>query len=127
MPPELILITLLILKHCVCDFHLQTCSMCNENGTYGRKGGLKHAFYHILGTLFIMLTFVQITGIFFTANMFGLVLLIEFIIHYHLDWFKAHICEKRSILPENPKFWWFFGLDQLLHYLSYVGIVWYLL
>lgn len=127
MSPELILITLFILKHFICDFLFQSCWMCENKGTYGHKGGLMHAFYHIFGTLIIMMMFMQITGIFFTASVFGLVLLAEFIIHYHLDWFKAYTCKRRSITPENPKFWWFFGFDQMLHYLSYVGIVWYLL
>ena len=127
MSPELILIILFILKHFACDFLLQNCWMCENKGRYGHKGGLMHAFYHISGTLVILMAFAQITGIFFTVSMYGLVLLVEFMIHYHLDWFKAHMCKKHSIMPENPKFWWFFGLDQMLHYLSYVGIVWYLL
>lgn len=128
MTPELLLITLLIIKHFVCDFPLQTCWMAINKGIYGHKGGLAHVGVHILGTFFALVAFSQYTLIFFNPLPFLAIIGIEAVIHYHTDWFKVWLNKKMNwTCDKSPKFWLSLGLDQLVHYLTYVGMVWYII
>jgi len=49
---------------------------------------------------------------------------IDFFLHYHIDWTKININKKYNYTPENPKFWWWLGADQLAHQLTYIFLVW---
>jgi hypothetical protein len=48
-----------------------------------------------------------------------LVTVIEGVIHYHIDWAKVHFGIKDQT---KPLFWNQFGLDQLAHQLTYLGL-----
>ncbi len=75
------ILTLLFIKHMVFDFMLQPPFMYLNKGTYGHWGGITHATVHASATLLILAMFVSPLAA-------GVVALIEFIIHYHMDWFK---------------------------------------
>ena len=45
------LLALLLIKHCLCDFVLQTPWQLAQKGTYGAPGGLVHSGIHVAGTL----------------------------------------------------------------------------
>jgi hypothetical protein len=47
----------------------------------------------------------------------------EFIVHYHMDWFKTKYNKYKGWKPENTQFWMLLGADQLVHNLTYVLIV----
>ncbi len=47
---------------------------------------------------------------------------LDFTIHYHIDWAKVQINNAYRITPAEPPYWWLLGLDQMLHYLTYVLI-----
>lgn len=127
MSPELLLITLLIIKHFICDFLFQTNWMAFNKGTYGHLGGLAHAGVHMLGTFFVLISFIQITLLFLDPTVFLSIIAVEASIHYHTDWFKMWLNKKKNWQPgTSSKFWISLGFDQLIHYLNYVGIVWYL-
>lgn len=110
---ELQLITALIIKHFIIDFPLQTPFQWMNKGKYGHLGGLLHAVLH---GFFTMVVF----GYFGFENS-GIYGLIDMFIHYHVDWTKMQFKYK----PDNKYFWWLLGLDQMLHYLTYVGLVYY--
>ncbi|KKL44413.1 hypothetical protein LCGC14_2365920 [marine sediment metagenome] len=128
MSPELILLTFFVVKHFVCDFPLQTVWMATNKGTYGHRGGLAHVGVHALGTFFILTVFSQTTEIFFSSGPFLMILLFEAVVHYHMDWFKMWFNKRKCwTCDKSSEFWNLMGFDQLVHYLTYVFMVWYLL
>lgn len=112
----LTLITLLTIKHFICDFPLQSFPyMYRNKGTYGHPGGILHASVHAIGTLIVLLPF---TGL-------ALILaVLDMVVHYHIDWAKMNVNAKFGWKPDNSEWFWVsLGVDQLLHYLTYIGIV----
>lgn len=106
---------LLQLKHFVADFMLQTDQMVMEKGTYGARFGIYHSAIQAFGT-FLALAWIHpflgvITAVF------------DFLVHYHVDWAKMNINRKYGYTPADHKFWFWLGLDQLAHQLTYVIIV----
>jgi len=125
-----------VLKHFIVDFPLQVPFMYKNKGIYGHIGGLVHAQFHGMATYIILLC---ITHNWWTA--FDLSAL-DFIIHYHVDWAKMNlnkfeftmsyvtkdttklIVDKREWKPDTSEyFWWLLGLDQFLHYMTYMLII----
>lgn len=112
----ILLITLLVIKHFVCDFVLQTGYMIKEKGTYGALGGIEHALFHAVGTLLVLVVMMphQVMLCVFCAGLDG-------IMHYHIDWVKCYLSQDYS--QSQPQYWWLFGADQMLHYLTYIIIL----
>lgn len=128
MSPELFLMTLLIIKHFICDFPLQSPWMAMNKGTYGHRAGIAHVGVHMIGTFIILILFSQFTLIFFGPSSFLMVILTEAVIHYHTDWFKMWFNKKMNwTCDKSIAFWNLLGFDQLIHYITYIGIVWYLI
>lgn len=116
------LVVLFIVKHFICDFILQSDRMIKEKGTYGAAGGRDHALVHAAGT--ILLLFIVLPWN-LAAHMAAIILgLVDGVIHYHIDWSKSKINTRFNLYPEWDKmFWWLLGADQMLHYLTYVFII----
>jgi hypothetical protein len=114
-----ILLALFGIKHFICDFVLQNENMLKDKGVYIAPGGCKHAAIHTLGTLIVLLLiFPWDIG----AHIFAIIIsLLDGVIHYHIDWAKTNL--NRGLTPADRKFWVWFGADQGLHYLTYVGII----
>lgn len=113
----------LIIKHFVCDFPLQAFPYMYKNkGDYGHPGGILHSLIHMIG-MFIVVYYVTST------LQFAIVAcLIDFAVHYHIDWAKMNISRLYNLKPDNSEwFWILLGVDQLLHYLTYYGIISYLM
>lgn len=106
------LLILLLLKHLIVDFFLQTNDMIQHKGQYGHPTGLLHSFLHGIGTFIVFGNWVDLG----TAIALGG---IDMMIHYHIDWIKMQF--KYPIT--DKKFWWAFGLDQFLHQMTYIGMV----
>ena len=106
---------LLQVKHFIADFVLQTDQMVIEKGTYGARYGIYHSAIQGAGTFFALCWIHPflgvITGIF------------DFLVHYHIDWAKMNINRKYGYTPKDHEFWFWLGLDQLAHQLTYVFIV----
>ena len=115
----LIVILILLFKHLVCDFFLQTAYQYRNKGIYGHPGGLLHAGLHVLGTAFLFL-YVN-PG----PKIVALILAGEFIVHYHIDWAKEQLV-RRFDWRDGARFWNAIGFDQLLHGLTYLAITAYL-
>jgi hypothetical protein len=109
---------LFIVKHFVCDFPLQAFPYMYQNkGTYGHPGGYLHAGVHGLGTFLILVWFIAPLASLIAAMM-------DYYIHYHIDWAKMYLNEKKGWKPDNSElFWVSLGVDQMLHYLTYVLII----
>ncbi len=114
----LIASALLLAKHFVADFPLQTANMLANKGTYGHMGGITHAAIHAgLSVPILML---------FTGKL-GLILALavaEFIVHYHIDWGKETLTKRLRLTPVDRTFWALIGLDQLAHHLTLIAMVW---
>jgi hypothetical protein len=109
----------LLAKHAVADFGLQPQLIYNQKGIYGAGGGLLHAFIHIFLTLPVFLLFP--TG---TVGLAAALLAGEFIVHYHIDWAKDQIVRHNGWKLSDRQYWCALGLDQLLHGLTYIAILW---
>lgn len=121
--PELALLILaavavLMAKHAVADFYLQTPYQYLNKGTYGHPGGLVHAGIHVALTPLVYL--VLVPGSLLIA---GAIALGEFLLHYHIDWLKEQVVKRNDLTAGDRGFWHLLGTDQLLHGLTYLVIV----
>lgn len=113
----LLILTLFALKHFIADFLLQKPYQYLNKGKYGHTGGILHSAIHAGFTFIIVL--------FFAPSVALLAAVIDFVVHYHVDWAKVQINTKYGWGPNtHQEYWWLLGLDQFLHMLTYVGIVW---
>ena len=113
------LMTAFLIKHFICDFPLQAFPyMYLNKGTYGHPGGFLHAFVHFCGTLIIL---THVVSPYLACYLAAL----DFLIHYHIDYGKVRLCKAMNWGPTTSEmFWIVLGFDQLLHYLTYVLIIW---
>ena len=109
----ILLLALFGIKHFVCDFLLQFPYMLEQKGIYGADGGVHHATMHGVWTWVILLPFLGTMAVF--AALFDMAA------HYHIDWAKQQL--NKGLTPADRKFWVWFGLDQALHYLTYIVII----
>jgi len=114
----LLLLVGLQTKHLVADYLIQTPYMFRNKGRYGHPGGLLHAGIHSgLTAALLGMTGAAWLIVFLLAAL-------EFILHYHIDWAKETLTQKQKLTPNVARFWNLHGLDQWLHQLTYVAIVW---
>lgn len=105
------------IKHFVVDFLLQRKYQYSNKGTYGHPGGILHAALHGLGTIAALWIFADLPWILLMA-------IFDMLVHYHVDWAKTNINSHFGWAPNtHDEFWWLLGLDQLLHWLTYVIII----
>ncbi|MCF6232892.1 MAG: DUF3307 domain-containing protein [Rhodobacteraceae bacterium] len=114
----LLLFSLLLIKHMFADYFLQTARMIAGRGTYLHMGRAQHAAIHALLSVPCFL----VIGV---GLPFVLILVaIEWVVHFHIDWAKARYSDARALHPGQAHFWKAFGVDQTLHGLTYVAMVW---
>lgn len=113
----LLLLVLLQVKHWYIDFVNQSDKEVKHKGIYLDPVGLKHSLKHGLGTA-IVFALVSMPDI---ALLVGV---LDFVLHYHIDWFKMNY-GNRDI--RTPDFWNHLGLDQMAHQLSYILFIYILL
>jgi hypothetical protein len=118
----LILSLLLQIKHCYADFVLQTYMQTIKKGVWLDPIGISHTMDHVYCTLITLLVFSFIVPL--GAGVILLTAVIEGIIHYLVDFTKVKYGSKDNT---KPIFWTQFGLDQLAHQVTYLGMVAYLL
>ena len=108
--------TILQIKHFICDYPLQTPYQLLNKGKYGHPGGIIHSGIHALATA---TTFLVVTPTIFIG---AVIMVGEFLLHYHTDWAKDQITKGMGVTAKDHVFWWAIGADQLVHHLSYVVI-----
>jgi hypothetical protein len=119
---ELIAVTLFIIKHIVADYFMQYSWMVKDKGTYGAWGGLAHSGWHGLLTTAVVW---HLTGLhWFLLILFGL---FDAVIHYHVDFVKSNIWKYKNYGPKDQMYWVTHGIDQLIHFFTYIFIIWMLL
>ena len=114
----LLLIALLLIKHMFADYFLQTPRMLTGRGTYLHMGRAQHAAIHALLSVPCLL----VVGA--TLPFTVVLVAIEWGVHFHIDWGKARYSEARALNPSQAHFWQAFGVDQTIHALTYVAMVW---
>ena len=108
------ILVLLQIKHWLVDFVLQTNEEIRWKGQYLDWRGVKHSVKHGVTTGLVL----AIMNIDISVAL--LLALLDFAAHYHIDWIKMNWGNQDI---RTPQFWQHFGLDQLAHQLTYVGIV----
>jgi hypothetical protein len=105
------------IKHFFCDFVFQTKWQIDSKKTYGALGGIVHATLHGLGSV-PALYLMGVQPWLLIAIPLG-----ELVLHYHIDWAKARVDVVFDLPNTDVRYWIVFGFDQLLHQLTYLGIV----
>jgi hypothetical protein len=110
------LLFLLFTKHLLLDFVYQPPYQWQNKGTYGHLGGIVHSGQHAVATFLILSFFTSYLTAFWVS-------VLEFIVHYHMDWFKMFYNKKKGWGPTtHNQFWVLTGIDQWVHSLTYLGI-----
>lgn len=112
----LVLVFLLQVKHLVADFFLQNEYMLSGRDRYLHGGRALHVALHIVGTVLVLVAVG--TPIFATL----VVAIVEFVLHYHIDWGKSALNHRRGLTPSDPVYWRALGVDQALHHATYIAI-----
>ena len=115
----LILLIAFQIKHLIADYYLQFPYMYENKG---QKTGwfyplMEHAGMHMAGTMIILIAYSvykDSQAIFITSMMLSL---FDFITHFITDRWKA----TRGRKPDEKKFWTDLGIDQMVHHV--VGII----
>ncbi len=107
-------IALLQAKHLVFDFLLQSGYQVENKGTYAHPGGILHSGGHMIGS--VPAALLAGTGILPLL----VILICEFVVHYHIDWAKAQITIRNGWTPRDNAFWYGIGVDQALHQATYL-------
>jgi hypothetical protein len=116
----LIVVALLLCKHMVFDFVLQTRYQLDHKHIYGHPGGLLHAGLHLVGTAAAIAVARP------SPMLLGAILAAEFVVHYHVDWIKEQLLRRSGWARSDVRYWVVFGGDQLIHQLGYILIAWFL-
>ena len=120
METNLLLLFLLIVKHCVIDLGIQSQFLWGK--TYKKInyfGCHSHYLHHAVGTfiMFALLTDWK-TTLLATA--------IDYIVHWHIDFAKHNTNIALDLKRSDKLYWWTATVDQLLHFLTYYLLVIYL-
>lgn len=105
------------IKHFLCDFALQTQRQIAAKGIYGHPGGLSHAALHGLASIPALVILTDRVGI------VAAIVTAEILIHYHTDWLKAQVDRRFHLTMQQHAYWVVFGADQLIHQLTYAGMI----
>ncbi len=108
----LLVFLLLQVKHLIIDWIMQPQWMWSKKHIYGHWGGLTHAGFNALGTAAVIAPF---------FGHFFLVFIVDFLLHYHIDWAKMNLNKYTGWgANTHPQFWWLLGLDQFAHQATYI-------
>jgi hypothetical protein len=111
-----LLVILLQFKHWYIDFVNQTMEEVQHKGIYLDWLGVKHSLKHGIGTMLVF-------TIFSPGYLAVAVGMIDFILHYHIDWAKININKRWNYTVKDSQFWAWLGADQLAHQLTYLLLI----
>lgn len=106
------------IKHYYADFVIQTYQQTIRKGIYRDPVGISHSIDHMWTSLVVLFALSFIITL--DLKLVILLCILEGVIHYHIDWIK--VCYGTKDLTK-PKFWNQFGMDQLAHQLTYIGML----
>ena len=105
------------IKHFIADYTLQWPTMIAGKCHLNKTGGYIHAGIHVLLTGPILL----LCGL--SVGLVLLIMVLEFVIHYATDYGKGYYDCKHKPDVYTRHYWVLHGADQLIHQLTYAGIV----
>lgn len=110
-------VAVLLLKHAVADFYLQSTYQYLNKRHYGHPGGIVHSAIHVALTplVYVVIAPSLLLALGIAAS--------EFLLHYHIDWLKEQITHRNGWTVQDRSFWYALGADQLVHGLTYLVIV----
>lgn len=114
----LILMCLFQAKHMLADYFLQTKVMLDGREAYVHLGRFLHAGVHAAGSLIVFL----LIGA--PVAFILLVVVMEWAVHFHIDWWKGRHTSEQNLTPQDAAYWRACGMDQALHQLTYVAMIW---
>ena len=105
--------TVLMIKHFIVDLGLQQYLGPREKHVW-LGNGHTHYMHHGIATILVALWFAPEIAL--------LIGILDYVIHWHIDWGKHHLnrflkCEVRSQI-----WWWTNVLDQCLHVITYYAL-----
>ncbi len=112
-----IISNILLGKHIVADYFIQANFMFKAKHQYASWGGISHSGTHGILTALCFMPFVSVSSALFLG-------LLDFVIHYHIDYVKSNYSIRNPMQPNEQRYWIVHGTDQLLHILTYVFLVW---
>lgn len=99
------------------DYFLQTKAMIEGREVYVHSGRAQHAGLHAVFSAVVL-------GLFGTSISLLLILIVaEFVLHFHIDYWKARHSKQHQHTPADAGFWRAAGFDQALHQLTYIAMV----
>lgn len=104
-------------KHFIADFLLQPAWILGGKGDVTKLGGYAHAGIHAIFSVIVLLVFgcpLWLAGVLFVG---------EAVIHYVLDYAKIYYSRGVDIDKNAARYWGLYGLDQLLHQLTYAAMI----
>lgn len=104
-------------KHFAADYLLQSQWILRGKGDLRHPGGYAHAAIHIIGTAPGLVAF-GLSGATVATLALG-----EFAAHFLIDHLKAVHSARHPVAANRRAFWIAHGTDQLLHHLTYVGML----
>lgn len=114
----LILMCLFQAKHMLADYFLQTKVMLDGREAYVHLGRFLHAGVHAAGSLIVFLLIGAPVAFILP------VVVMEWAVHFHIDWWKGRHTSEQNLTPQDAAYWRACGMDQALHQLTYVAMIW---
>lgn len=124
----LVLLLAFQVKHLIADYYLQKEYMYMNKG---KKEGwfvplYDHAAVHALGTAFIVPMYLSLNyeflGTFYIVLVSAGLALFDMATHFAIDRWKA----TQGVGPDTTKFWTDLGIDQMLHHIVGILIIWWI-
>ena len=113
---ELFFFFCLLVKHATADLFLQTIIKPPNNKLAWLGSGHKHYRDHAVCNFIVC--------IFFVSPMWALLFsILDYVIHWHIDWSKTNVFAYFKIAREGKTFWKWQTLDQIAHYATALLIV----
>ena len=104
-------------KHFMADYMLQPGWMRSGKGDLRRAGGYAHAAIHAVGSLPAL----AIAGL--GAAPMAALFTAELATHYVIDYSKASLSSRSLAGPDTQAYWTLHGADQLMHQMTYAGLI----
>jgi hypothetical protein len=115
--PLIGLLAWLQFKHFIADYLLQPDWILRGKGNLRHPGGYVHAALHATGSLpALALLGLSVPGI-------ASIVAAEFVVHLAIDHVKAIHSHRTAAAITTRAYWAAHGADQLLHHLTYTGIL----
>lgn len=106
---------LLIIKHAIADYFLQTYHRNIKKQRYFGNGH-RHYAEHAVCTFLVAILFMPLPFAVLAS-------LLDYVLHWHIDYIKTRLVGILGWGRTEPRFWRLQTLDQILHFSTYMLIV----